>query len=61
MTSQNYDFAPKPQENELPIESGRCCLKPNHLPVRAVLRVQNMVKKNGYSVALMGAKHSQLN
>jgi hypothetical protein len=23
--------------------------------------VQNMVKKNGYSVALMGAKHSQLN
>ena len=58
MTSQNYDLAPKPQENELPIESAHCCLKPNHLPVRTVLLVQNMVKNNVHSVGLKGALHS---
>jgi hypothetical protein len=36
---------PKPQENELPIESSCHCLKPKHLPVCTILLMQNIIKK----------------
>lgn len=44
---------PKPEENQMPIESSCHCLKPKCVPVPTILLTQNIIKKNVHNLGLL--------